>query len=153
MIINTAKADAIVRILADNLTIRLAGSSTIDTVREVRDSEGYPCLFLSDGGVETAGSAVIFIRVKQISAVSKDIFGNALMAYAPHAMDFAYELNGTATQPLPIDIFKALWECVPFGVELNQVAIADGTAVTIANVDSATPVQQLDWLRWPTKGV
>jgi len=154
MIINTAKADAIVRALQDNLEIRLAGSSTIDTVRAARDSNGYPCLFLSDAGNEAAGQPVIFIRVKQVDAGSKDVFNNALMAYAPHQMDIAYELTaGGKPTPSELDVWKATFEGFNFGTLINQIQIANTVAVTIANVDAATPAQQLEWLRWPTKEV
>lgn len=154
MIINTAKADAIVRALADDLKIRTAGSSTIDTVRVAKDANGFPCLFLSDGGNEAAGQPVIFLRVKQVSAGSADVFNNAMNAYAPHDMDIAYELT-SGGKPIPneLDIFKVLFQAIPVGTKLNQVQLANGTAVTLANVNAATPAQSLDWLRWPTKGV
>jgi len=46
-----AKAQALVRELKERLEIRLAGSARIDTVREASDAEGFPALFLSNGGV------------------------------------------------------------------------------------------------------
>jgi hypothetical protein len=155
-IVNTAKANAMIRLIASDLALRIANSAAgyVNVVRQAVDTDGYPCLFLSRNGNEAAGQPVIFIRIKQIDAVSKDVFGNSENAYAPHLMDVAYELTaGGFIIPKSEDIFSVLWECIPEGVSLNQIAIANGTAVTVANVNAATPLQTLDWLRWPTKGV
>lgn len=151
---STAKAEALVRGIADNLRIRLAGSASIDTVREARDSQGWPMLFLSDGGNEAAGQAVIALRIKAVDAVSKDVFGNDLVAFAPHALDLAYEL-AAANNPIPtdVDILKAEFEAIKTGVKLQLKELANGTAVTAANMDAATAAVELEDLYWPTKGV
>jgi len=156
---NLAKADALVRQLAENLKVRIAGTSSgfVDTVREARDSEGYPYLVLSDNGTETATNPVIFIRIKQIDAISKDIFGNDLKAYAPHLCELAYEYNNaTATTtaklyPSHLDLTKVMFEIAKLGVKV-QVKELSG-AVTETNVNSAAIALELDWLQWPTKGV
>jgi len=150
---STAKADALIRDLADKLGIRLAGSASIDTVRRTKDSAGWPMLFLSDGGVETAGSPVIAIRIKAIDAVSKDVFGNALDAYAPHAMEIAYEKDGTEAEPSRRDLQKVEWEAFKLGVKALIKEITDGTAVSAASMDAASADDEIDDLYWPTKGV
>lgn len=151
---STAKAEALVRGIADNLRVRLAGSASIDTVREARDSQGWPMLFLSDGGNEAAGQAVIALRIRAVDAVSKDVFGNDLVAFAPHALDLAYEL-AAANNPIPtdVDILKAEFEAIKTGVKLQLKELANGTAVTAANMDAAAAAVELEDLYWPTKGV
>ena len=149
-----AKAESLIRKLQENLGFRLAGSATIDTMRETKDSAGWPALILSDGANEAAGQSVIAIRIKGHDAVSPDIFGNSFQAYAPHNVDVAYELNGTAQQPGQLDLCKVMHECTKLGAKIQIRQIADGTAVTLANVDAAAIAAELEFeLRWPTKGV
>lgn len=150
---SNAKAVALIRDLADLLAKRFAGSSTIDTVRQAFDSNNWPYLVCSDGGVETAGASVILIRISNVDAVSKDIFGNQTYAYAPHLMEFAYELNGTDSQPSHADVAKAAYESQRVGARWQLKEIADGTAVTAANVSAASALVDLENLYWPTKSV
>jgi hypothetical protein len=153
---NIAKAESLLRTLAEELKIRTAGSAAgfVDTVREARDTEGYPFIVLSDNGNEAAGQPVLFIRIKQIDAISKDIFGNDLKAYAPHVCELAYELDsGNQAFVRRLDLAKVMFELVKLGVKIKVKEIANGTAVTAANVDAASTALELDWLRWPTKGV
>ena len=150
---SNAKAVALIRDLADLLAKRFAGSSTIDTVRQAFDSNNWPYLVCSDGGNEAAGQSVILIRISNVDAVSKDIFGNQTYAYAPHVMEFAYELNGSDSQPSHADVAKASWEAQRCGVRFQLKEIADGTAVTAASVTAASALVDLENLYWPTKSV
>jgi hypothetical protein len=154
---STAKAEALLRDVADKLRKRFAGSSTIDTVREAKDSAGWPMLICSDGGVETAGNPVIALRIKAADAVSKDVFGNDLVAFAPHALEIAYELgdqNAEADiEPSRADLLKAQYEALKTGVKVQIKEIADGTAVDAAAMDAASVAVELEDLYWPTKGV
>ena len=151
---NLAKADALIRDLKDLLEKRTAGAAAgrVDTVREAKDSAGFPYLVLSDNGTETAGNPVIFIRIKQIDAVSKDIFGNDLNAYAPHVCELAYELDGTEAEPSRLDLIMVMFELAKSGIKIQVKEIADGTAVTPTSVDADTASLELDWIYWPTKG-
>lgn len=151
---STAKAEALLRDVADKLKVRFAGSATIDTVRAARDANGWPMLFLSDGGVETAGAAVIAIRISAVNAVSKDVFGNDLIAFAPHALEFAYEL-AAANNPIPSDAdeLTAWYEAQKTGVKMQLKEIANGTAVSAASMDAKAVDLELDELYWPAKGV
>lgn len=151
---NLAKADALIRDLKDLLEKRTAGAAAgrVDTVREAKDSAGFPYLVLSDNGTETAGNPVIFIRIKQIDAVSKDIFGNDLNAYAPHVCELAYELDSTEAEPSRLDLIMVMFELAKNGIKVQVKQIADATDVTPANVDAAAVAQELDWIYWPTKG-
>lgn len=151
---STSKAEALLRDVADKLKIRYAGSATIDTVRAAKDANGWPMLFLSDGGSEVEGAAVIAIRIKAEDAVSKDVFGNALIAFAPHALELAYELTA-ANNPIPTDadLLKAEFEAIKTGVKFQLKEIANGTAVSEAAMDAKAVDAELDELYWPTKSV
>lgn len=151
---STAKAIALSRDLADKLAKRFAGSATIDTVRQAFDANGWPMLFLSDNGVESAGNPVILIRIKNVDMVSKDIFGNSTVAYAPHVLEFNYELTA-ANNPIPIDgdLWKASFEAIKVGARCLFEENANGTAVSEANLATATVVADLEELYWPTKSV
>lgn len=151
---STAKAAAILRDIADKLRVRYAGSSTIDTVRESKDSDGWPMLFLSDGGTETASNPVIAMRIKSVDAVSKDVFGNALVSFAPHKLEVCYELTA-ANNPIPTDkdILIAEFEAIKSGMCIVLEELANGTAVTAANMDASTPVIEIEDLYWPAKSV
>lgn len=147
---STAKAQAQARVLKEKLESRFSGSSTIDTVRQINDANGWPILLCSDGGVETATSPVIAVRIKAIDAVSKDVFGNALVAFAPHDLEFAYE---TAV-PARTDIIKAMAEVGKLGFKILVKEITAATAVTEASMDAATVAVSLESeVQWPSKGM
>lgn len=154
MINSLAKANSLIRELNDNLTLRTKGSAAgrVDTVREDRDAAGNPFLVLSDNGNEAAGQPVILIRIKQVDAVSKDIFGNDLKAYTPHTCEIAYELDTTEAEPSRLDLIMVMFEVAKTGIKVEVKEVADATAVTAASVDATATAQELDWLRWPTKG-
>lgn len=149
---SNAKAVALSRDLADKLAKRYAGSSTVNTVRQAFDANGWPMIFLSHNGTETAGNAVILIRIKGVDAVSKDIFGGSTTAYAPHTLEFAYEL-AAANKPTPTlaDVVTADFEAIKTGVRYQLKEIANGTAVTETSINAKSPDADLDELYWPTK--
>lgn len=150
-----AKAQATLRDVAEKLKLRYSGSATIDTVREANDSDGWPMIFLSDGGVETASNPVIALRMKSVPAVSPDVFGNTnLIAFNPHTLEIAYELV-SANNPIATDadIFKAEYEAILTGVRIQLKELANTTAVTAANMDAASPTVDIEDLYWPTKGM
>lgn len=151
---STAKAEALLRDVADKLKIRFAGSATIDTVRQAKDAAGWPMLFLSDAGNEAAGQPVIALRCRAVDAVSPDVFGNALVAFAPHILEVAYEL-AAANNPIPTDadILIAEFEAIKTGARIQLKELANGTAVTAANMDAAAVAADLEDLYWPTKSV
>lgn len=150
---NTAKAEALIRDLKEKLALRLAQNAAIadrlDSVAEARDSDGYPYLMLSNAGAVAANDPVVLIRIKQIDAVSKNVFGDDLKAYAPHLCEMAYEV----AEPSDQDLLIVMFELAKLGIKINIKKLADGTAVTPANVDAAAVAEELDWLHWPTKGV
>ena len=152
---NLAKAESLMRDLKEKLELRLANAASgrVDTVREARDANGWPMLFLSDGGTETAGNPVIAIRIKGKDAVSKDIFGGAITAAAPHIAELAYELDGTEAEPNRKDIAKVMFELVKTGVRIEIKEIADATAVSESSIDAASAAEDLDNLYWPNKSI
>lgn len=152
---STAKAVALSRDLADKLAKRFpSGSAGLDTVRQAFDANGWPMIFLSHGANEAAGQPVVLVRIKGVDMVSKDIFGNATSAYAPHTLEFAYEL-AAANKPFPTlaDVAAADFESIKTGVRYQLKEIANGTAVSEAAINAKSADADLDELYWPTKSV
>lgn len=149
-----AKANAILRDMSDKLAKRLANSSTINTVAQSQDANGWPMIICSHNATLTAGNPVVEIRVQSVDAVSKDIFGNSMKAYAPHTLEIAYELdaNGKPT-PAASDIMTISFEAIKTGIKIQLKEIAHATAVTATAMDAASPVAEIEELYWPTKGV
>lgn len=153
---STAKAQALSRDLADKLAKRYpSGAAGLNTVRQANDANGWPMIFLSHNANEAEAQPVVLIRIKNVDMVSKDIFGNSTFAYAPHTLEFAYELTATANCPYPTlaDLASAEFESIKTGVRYQLKEIANGTAVTEAAINAATPNADLDELYWPTKSV
>lgn len=149
-----AKAQATMRDLKERLEKRVSGSASIDTVRADKDSAGWPMLFLSDAGTETAGNPVIALRLKAVDAVSKDVFGNSLVSFGPHDMEVAYELDGTEGEPSRRDIIKVMAEVAKLGHKMIVKEIADATAVSASSMDAASPADSLEYdSQWPAKGI
>lgn len=151
---SVAKAEALFRDLKEKLEFRLSGSSTIDTVAESKDSNGWPILTLSDGGAVAAGNPVIVLRAKSINAVSKDVFGNNLIAFTPHELEIAYELDGTEGEPSRIDLSIVMLEASKLGMKIAIKEIADGTAVDETSIDAASATKEIEFdVKWPKKGM
>lgn len=145
---STAQAQAQARELADKIAKR-----TSATVRQANDANGWPMLFVSSGN-EAAGQPVVGIRISAVDAVSKDIFGNATSAYAPHNLEFAYELTA-ADNPVPTDarLLACMFDATKTGIKMQVKEIANGTAVTEASMNAAAVAQELDELYWPLKSI
>jgi hypothetical protein len=151
---SVAKADALIRDLSDKLAKRLPSSSAgLNFLRVANDANGWPMLFISHNGNEAEGQPVVLIRIKNVDLVSKDIFGNSSYAYAPHTLEFAYELAATANCPIPLlsDLAACEFESIKTGVRYQLKEIANGTAVNEASINAASPNADLDELYWPTK--
>jgi len=151
---STAKAQAQARETKEKLERRFKGSATIDTVRQANDAQGWPLLICSNGGAESAGQPVIAIRIKAQDAVSKDVFGNDLVAFAPHTIEVAYELDATEAEPSRLDLAKVMQEVSKIGMKIDIKEIADGTAVSAASMDATAVALSLEVeTQWPTKGI
>jgi hypothetical protein len=157
MIYSNAKAVALLRDLGNKLQIRLANNSGLNTVTQgfYTDANGavWPYILVSNASSGTGeGQPVVYIEISDVNAVSKDIFGGNLYAYAPSLLQFSYELaSGGAPIPTRTDVLTCEFEAIKTGVQLALVELPNGTAVTPANVNAATPVITLDELYWPTK--
>ena len=151
---NLKKAQAIAASIGDDLKIRLAGSASMDSVRVAADSAGWPMLILSLAGSEVEGAAVIAIRIKAKDAVSKDVLGGDLYAFAPHVAEIAAELDSSGKMiPLAGDLMKVQAKVAQCGVKIALKQIANGTAVTAAAMDAAAVAASFDDLYFPSSGV
>lgn len=153
MITSPQKIQAVARDLGNRLAIRFQNNSGLNTVRYAYDTNGAPQLFFSHGGNESEGQPVVLVYLQQISMVSNDIFGNPALAYTPSLSQVCYELtSGGYPIPAATDLLTIQWELIPFGIAQQLIQLSNGTAVTAANAEAATPSIQLDQLYWPTKG-
>jgi hypothetical protein len=156
---SNAKANALIRDMADKLSKRLAFSGTsVNTVTQASytDANGavWPYLIISENGVVSESNPVIYIEISNVDMVSKDVFGNQTYAYAPHVLQLAYELN-SAGAPIPsaADLAACTYEAEQTGVRTQIKQVANGTAVTAASVNAAAPIADLEDIYWPTKKV
>lgn len=149
---STAKAEAMMRRTKEQLDLRIKGSATINTTRQIRDAQGWPLLLLSVAGNEAAGQPVIAIRIRGIDAVSKDVFGNQLDAFAPHILEVAYELSA-AENPFPAnaDVALATIICAQLNMRTQLKQVATATAVTEAALNATAASLDIDWAQFPTK--
>lgn len=145
---STAKAQALLRDIADKLKLRGFAA------RAAFDANSWPMLFVSPAGNEAEGQQVIAMRISAVDNVSKDVFGNSLIAFAPHALEVAYELDANG-KPIPASTLKLTVEreAILTGVKIQLKEIANGTAVSEASMNAAAVVVELEDLNWPTKGV
>lgn len=153
---STAKAAALLRDIADKLKIRQAGSAGVNSVRAANDANGWPMLILSRNGNEAESQPVIAVRISAVNAISKDIFGNDLVAFAPHILEVAYELgliSGQDLDPARADLFTVLFECTKTGCRMQIKEIANGTAVSEAAMNAAAAISDMEDLYYPAKSV
>ncbi len=127
-----AKANALSRGLKERLQFRGY------TVAESRDANGWPVLTLN---TDEASLTII-----GADAVSKDIFGNALVAFAPHRIEFASRDNAMTS----LKVAQIETEIVKCGIEKQNVK-THATVLATAQASAGTDVN-FD-LQWPTKGV
>jgi hypothetical protein len=157
MIYSNAKAEALLRDLGNKLQIRFQNGTGLNTLLQgfYTDALGavWPYILLynaTDGFGE--GQPVVYIEISCVNAVSLDIFGNPLYAYAPELMQIGYELtSGGAPYPARADLDTVYFESIKTGVQLQVKEVANGTAVTGTSVNAAAPLVALDDLYWPTK--
>lgn len=141
------------RDLADRLSLRFTNGTGLNTVRQTQDAQGWPELFISHNGVETESNPVVFIRLSNIDVGAIDIFGNSTLPFTPTQTQIAYELNGAgAPIPTTADYTTCLFEIARMGTVVQEIAVANGTAVTYTSVQAATPVQTLKDIDWGYKG-
>jgi hypothetical protein len=156
---SNAKANALIRDLSDRLSVRLPASNAgLNSIRQAyyvdANNASWPILVLSHNGNEAEGQPVLLIEISNVDMISKDIFGNQTYAYAPHLLQFGYELSsGAAPLPARADLALAQFEAQTCGCEWQLKEVANGTAVSGASVNAAAAVVDIQPLYWPTKSV
>lgn len=156
-------AVGLARDLADRLNLRLnnqTGGSALNAVAQSQDELGYPILVVTHGGSAVEGAPVVWIRLTNLfeypangDGHPMDVFGNASMPFSPTLCQIAYELSsGGAPIPSTSDFSTCLFEIARTGVVVQEYAIANGTAVTEAAVNAASPILQLKDIDWGFKG-
>ncbi len=110
MIFSNAKPIALLRDLGNKLQIRFQNNAGLNTLSQgfYTDANGaiwpYIMLYNATAGV-AEGNPVVYIVLSCVDAVSKDVFGNELYAYAPELLQFGYELtSGGAPIPARSDL-------------------------------------------------
>jgi len=165
MLYSVDHAVGVARDLADRLNLRLnnqTASTALNFVRQTQDENGYPIIIVSHGGNEAEGQPVIWIRITNLfeypvtgDGHPVDVFGNATLPFTPTICQIASELNTlspAAPFPSGSDYSTCFFEIARTGTVVQQYAIANGTAVTEAAVNAASPVLQLKDIDWGFKG-
>lgn len=129
---STAKAEALSRDLKDRLEQRGF------TVAESKDGNGWPKLTLNTNEAS--------LRIEAADAVSKDVFGNDLKAFAPHSIDFASRDDAMTS----LKVAQILQEVGKMGIDKT---IVKTHADTLATAEAAAGTVIVWDQRWPTKGV
>jgi hypothetical protein len=130
---STAKAESLLRDLKDRLELR--GFA----IAESKDSEGWPKLTLNTDEAS--------IRMEAVDMVSKDVFGNDNVAFAPHFIDFASRDNmATAT----VSRAEIMIELAKTGIDKT---IVKTHATVLATAEAAVGDAIVADVRWPTKGI
>ena len=126
---STSKAEASARDLKEMLELRGLA------VAESKDAQGWPKLVI--------GANEASIRIESFDAVSKDIFGNDLKAFAPHSCELA-AIDAMSKQ----DYAKILTEVVKYAFEKKIVK----SGATLAAAEATAGEELIYDVRWPTKG-
>lgn len=153
---STATAEALISNLVDKLSKRLAlGATALNTIRQAKDTNGWPMIFISVAGNEAEAQPVLAVRISAAQSPSPDIFGNAQYALAPHICEIAYEIGATAgtSEVSLLDRTVCDYEIFKTSARIQVKAIANGTAVTATSMTAASPIIDLQDLYWPTKTV
>ena len=130
---STAKAESLLRDLKDRLELR--GHAVVES----KDAQGWPKLTLNTDEAS--------IRMEAVDAVSKDVFGNDNVAFAPHFIDFASRddmANATVARA------EIMTELVKTGIDK---VIVKSHATVLATAEAANGDEVIFDLRWPTKGI
>ena len=129
---STAKAEALLRDLKERLEFRGF------TIVESKDANGWPKLTLNTDEAS--------IRIEGDDAVSKDVFGNDLVSFAPHTLEFASRNDAMST----LIVSKILTEVIKIGS--NKAVIKTHATVLVTAEAAAGDEIQFD-VMWPGKGI
>lgn len=129
---STAKAEAIARDLKEKLEFR--GFSIVES----KDANGWPKLTLNTDEAS--------IRFEAEDAVSKDVFGNDLVAFAPHKVEFASRNDAVST----LIASKIMTELIKIG---TNKAVIKTHATVLATAEAAAGDEIQFDIQWPGKGI
>jgi len=129
---STAKAQSLARDLKERLEFR---GFTVDSSN---DANGWPKLTLN------TDEASLLISADDM--VSKDVFGNDLVAFAPHTIDFASRDDAMTT----LKSTEVMLEVVKMGINTTVVKTH---ATSLSSAESATGDELIFDITWPGKGV
>lgn len=153
MLYSVDHAVGLARDLADRLSLRFTNNSGLNTIAQSQDANGYPILVATHNGNAAEGQPVVWIRLTNINVGAIDIFGNSTLPFTPTLCQIAYELtSGGAPEPSVADFSTCLFEIARTGCVVAEYAIANGTAVSEASVNAASPIQTLKDIDWGFKG-
>lgn len=127
-----AKADALARGLKERLQFRGF------TVAESRDANGWPKLTLNTNEAS--------LKIVAADAVSKDVFGNDLVAFAPHRVEFASRNDAMDS----LKVTQIQTELIKCGIEKQNVKVH---ATSLASAEATAGTDIIFDVQWPTKGV
>jgi len=126
---STAKSEAVARDLKDRLEQRGF------TVAESKTNDGWARLVI--------GANEASIEIEAVDAVSKDVFGNANVAFAPHEARLALidAMSKSDAATIEQELAKAA---------IDKTILKEGANLAAAEADPGT---EIVWdVRWPTKG-
>lgn len=129
---STAKAEALARDLKERLEFR--GYS----ISESKDANGWPKLTLNTNEAS--------LRIEAADSVSKDVFGNDLVSFAPHFIEFASRADAIDV----LDTSKIMLEVVKMGIS-KTIVKTHATVLATAEASAGTELE-FDIL-WASKGV
>lgn len=128
---STAVSEAKIRELKDQLQFKGF------TVVESKTAEGYAKITLNTDEAS--------IWVEQADAVSTDVFGNSLKAFAPHKICFASRNDGVDT----LKVVKIMTEIAKHGMKINVKT--HNTVLATAEAVDGTDIEYS--VRWKSKGI
>ena len=147
MIISTQKAQRQLKDLEQLLDYRFAseGISGADSF----DANGNPVVLFSNGTPVTNGRNIL-LTIKQQDAISKDIFGNQLLAYNNELVQIVYELSSAVSIS---DAVTLMIEVGKLGYIVELYARANGAVPSVADIIPGNLLTHLEYsILAPAKG-
>lgn len=132
----TYKSVAMLEELKKELEGRLASLSLIFT--SSFDSSGNPCLSMyhTAGGVHSEQN--MFVRIKPVDSLQKDIIGNSQAVFTPHVVQVAYEAADLESAVTPA-MFLPVIACLGIRGAATELWVEDaGTVPQLTTFNTAS---------------
>lgn len=154
----TKKAESLMRLLKQNLQLRLASLYPAMTFAESTDSNGNPVLSIVDGTWATTKAAAV-IRIKSISTAFVNSINLPQEVFTPHSIETVMEGNSATPNNAGISaVFSApvQLEISKLGVLARSVFVPVTTQPAVAQLDTV-PANSFDKTQapdvmWPLSG-